>query len=170
TGVQTCALPISGFLDHHQIALRGAPGMRKGRLVLRTVVAFHRRLERGEARNHVARPVVALELHVAPATGEEDPTVLGDRRARERGVAAIGLGIRDLHMGDPERPLRRAHAAPPITASAALTASSAFDASAPPACAMSGRPPPPLPPSASAAALTIATAESRSVRSAVTPA
>ena len=42
--------------------------------------------------------------------------------------------------------------------------------SAPPACAMSGRPPPPLPPSSSAAALTRSTAESRPVRSAVTPA
>src|SRR6476661_6033790 len=58
---------------------------------------------------------------------------------------------------------------PPSAASIALSASSAFDPSGPPACAMSGRPPPPLPPSASAPFLTNSTALKRLVRSSVTP-
>src|SRR5207344_65324 len=58
---------------------------------------------------------------------------------------------------------------PPSAASIALSASSAFDPSGPPACAMSGRPPPPLPPSASAPFFTRSTALKRLVRSSVTP-
>src|SRR6187399_282355 len=58
---------------------------------------------------------------------------------------------------------------PPSAASIALSASSAFDPSGPPACAMSERPPPPLPPSASAPFLTSSTALKRLVRSSVTP-
>src|SRR6185312_6041017 len=58
---------------------------------------------------------------------------------------------------------------PPSAASIALSASSAFDPSGPPACAMSGRPPPPLPPSASAPLRTRSTALTRPIKSLVTP-
>src|ERR1700684_170834 len=57
----------------------------------------------------------------------------------------------------------------PSAASIAARAASAFEASGPPACAMSGRPPPPLPPSASAPLRTRSTALKRLTRSSVTP-
>ena len=48
------------------------------------IVAGHRILDRGEAGHDIARPIVAFQLNMAPATGQENTAMGGDRLGRRR--------------------------------------------------------------------------------------
>ena len=87
---------IADFFHNHQVTDAGAPGMGQGSLIGGRVIAFHCLFQGRKPRHHVAGAVIALQLHIAPTAGQEDPAMGSDGRARLRGIAAIGVGVGDV--------------------------------------------------------------------------
>lgn len=90
------------LFDHHKIPDAGTFGMGKRRLIGRRMIAIDRRLKTWKAGNDIAGPIIPFKLNISAAAGKENTSMRGNGRPCLLGISAIGIGIRDGDMGNPE--------------------------------------------------------------------
>src|SRR3984893_10230892 len=164
----SCSLRSTARQRLHDIKLGVGADAARQRTVVREPLAV------GKDADVLAEPALVVEhiaAHMRPP-GDEIVQRFADGHAgrRQRAVGhEVAQVTGEMDFGHRRILSRKCGNHPPSAASIAANAASAFDASGPPACAISGRPPPPLPPSASAPLRTKSTALKRLTRSSVTP-
>ena len=91
------------LFDHHQIAGAGAFGVGQRRLIFGRVITIDRCLQAGKTGDDIAGAVVPLKLDIFSAARQKHAAMGGDGRTRTCGIFAIGVGIGDMDMGNPQR-------------------------------------------------------------------